>query len=229
MSRVWESSSASGGGLLALLAIADFANDNGIAWPSLSVLAAKARLSVRQLCTVLDELEKAGELKRERSTGGRNQRSRYAVTVSENSEEITLKKLQRKNNSVICDTETVKSTSHAINHHRTVSSTDQPKKAARLKVSDPRIKEYFSFWATEYQPRFGSKYFFTGKDGANVGRLLKAYDLPRLKDLTVRFFNSKERWIIETGGYTIGVFASQINKLVSTSRVQAAPQQELAP
>ena len=86
MARVWESSSACGGGLLALLAIADFAHDNGVAWPSLNVLAAKARLSVRQLCTVLDELEKAGELKRERSTGGRNQRSRYVVTVSENCE-----------------------------------------------------------------------------------------------------------------------------------------------
>jgi hypothetical protein len=31
------------------------------------------------------------------------------------------------------------------------------------------------------------------------------------------FFNLKERWIAETGGYTIGVFVSQINKLVSTS------------
>ena len=50
MARVWEWSAASGGGLLALLAIADFANDNGVAWPSLSVLAAKARLSVRQRC-----------------------------------------------------------------------------------------------------------------------------------------------------------------------------------
>jgi hypothetical protein len=107
MSKVWQCSSATGGSLLALLAIADFANDAGVAWPSLGILAAKARLSVRQLCAVLDDLEGSGELKRERSTGGRNQRSRYIVTVSENCELITVKKEQRKNNSVVCDVETV--------------------------------------------------------------------------------------------------------------------------
>jgi hypothetical protein len=82
--------------LLALLAIADFANDNGVAWPALSVLAAKARLSVRQLCTVLDELEMAGELKRERSSGGRKRRSCYLVMVGRNCEEITEKNYREK-------------------------------------------------------------------------------------------------------------------------------------
>ena len=220
MSRVWESSSASGGGLLALLAIADFANDNGVAWPSLSVLADKARLSVRQLCTVLDDLEKAGELKRERSTGGRNQRSRYVVTVSENCEEITLKKLQGKNNSEICDIKTVKSTSHAINHHRTVNSA---KRKHSRKQADPRVKEFFGWWAGEYRPLFHSDYLFSGeKEGPLVKRALQTHDLPRLKDLALRFLKSKDRWIAEIGGYTIGVFISQINKLVSISRTNGA-------
>ena len=33
-SRVWESSAQSGGGLLMLLAIADFADDDGVAFPA---------------------------------------------------------------------------------------------------------------------------------------------------------------------------------------------------
>lgn len=107
------------------------------------------------------------------------------------------------------------------------SNAHQPKKASRLKVTDTRIKEFFSFWAGEYRPRFGSGYVFTGKDGANVKRVLRTHDLPRLKDLASLFFNSKEKWITETGGYTIGVFASQINELVSTSRAPSSPQQEL--
>ena len=226
MARVWESSTASGGALLALLAIADFANDSGVAWPSLGVLATKARLSTRQLCTVLDQLENTHhELKRERSNGGRNRRSRYVVTVSENCEEITLKKLQRKNNSEISDTKTVKSTSHAINHHRTVSIV---KVQPSPKISDPRIKEFFTWWAGEYEPRFGSGYSFSGsKEGALVKRALRTHDLSLLKDLALRFFNSKERWITEIGGYTIGVFVSQLNKLVSTGRNHSSPQQEL--
>ena len=170
---------------------------------------------MRQLCTVLDELENAGELKRERSTGGRNQRSRYVVMVRENCEEITLKKLQGKNNSEVCDIKTVKSTSHAINRHRTINSATRQ---SSQKQPDPRVKEFFGWWAGEYKPRFGSDYLFSGeKEGPLVKRALQVHDLPRLKDLALQFFNSTEPWIAKTGGYTIGVFISQINKFVSIS------------
>ena len=226
MARVWELSSASGGGLLALLAIADFANDNGVAWPSLSVLAAKARLSVRQLCTVLDELEKTGELKRERSTGGRNQRSRYVVTVSDYCEEITLKKLQRKNNSEICDTETVNSTSHAINHHRTINKAKG--KPSPSKVSDPRIKELTDSWAALYRDRCGESYPFTEKDFGLFKSALRHFDLPCLKELTAYFFDTNSRWVKEEAGFTVGVFISQLASLASTSRARrGSSQQEL--
>ena len=62
MSRVWEGSRQSGGALLVLLAIADFADDQGLAFPSVRTLARKARLSERQVQRVLAELATAGEL-----------------------------------------------------------------------------------------------------------------------------------------------------------------------
>jgi hypothetical protein len=62
MSRVWEGSRQSGGALLVLLAIADFADDDGLAFPSVRTLARKARLSERQVQRVLAELPAAGEL-----------------------------------------------------------------------------------------------------------------------------------------------------------------------
>lgn len=58
MSKVWELSELSGGDLLVLLAIADFANDKGIAWPSVETLSKKARLSERQTQYVVQRLEK---------------------------------------------------------------------------------------------------------------------------------------------------------------------------
>jgi hypothetical protein len=120
---------------------------------------------------------------------------------------------------------TVKSTSHALNRHRTVSIV---KVKPSPKISDPRIQEFFAWWASEYEPRFGSKYSFSGsKERALVKRALETHDLPFLKKLALRFFDSKERWIAETGGYTIGVFVSQINKLVSTARVHSSAQQEM--
>lgn len=46
MTSVWQSAPYSEGTLLTLLALADWANDEGVCWPKLETLADKARLSV---------------------------------------------------------------------------------------------------------------------------------------------------------------------------------------
>lgn len=61
-SAVWERSQAKGSALLLLLAIADFADDDGHAYPSLATLAEKTRLSERNVRYVLREVEALGEL-----------------------------------------------------------------------------------------------------------------------------------------------------------------------
>ena len=63
LSRVWRQSKTRGGPLLVLLAIADFANDAGQAWPSVKTLAAKSRLSERETRYILRRLERSGEVK----------------------------------------------------------------------------------------------------------------------------------------------------------------------
>jgi DNA-binding MarR family transcriptional regulator len=82
MARVWAHSQRKDGELLVMLALADFANDAGESWPSLEVLAQKARLTKRQVCKVLDKLQAAEEIRRERSTGGRNRRTRYFIVLN---------------------------------------------------------------------------------------------------------------------------------------------------
>lgn len=62
MSRVWELSQHSGTGLLMLLAIADFSDDEGRAYPSVSTLAKKCRMQPRNAQTLLAELRGSGEL-----------------------------------------------------------------------------------------------------------------------------------------------------------------------
>jgi hypothetical protein len=62
MSHVWEHSDARLGARLVLLAIADFANDSGMAWPSVETLAAKSRLSSRQVQRILRQLVNDGDL-----------------------------------------------------------------------------------------------------------------------------------------------------------------------
>ena len=89
MARVWAYSQRKDGELLVMLALADFANDAGESWPSIPVLAAKARLTERQTRRVLIKLEEAGEIRRVKSNGGRNRRNHYFVTLSENPDIIT--------------------------------------------------------------------------------------------------------------------------------------------
>ena len=121
MARVWAQSSRKDGELLVLLALADFANDQGESWPSMPVLAHKARLSERQARKVLDKLVQAGEIRRVRSNGGRNRRNRYVILLSENPEIKTLIKEQGLNNPVFHDQKTLSPVTGALNHHRTTN------------------------------------------------------------------------------------------------------------
>lgn len=78
MSRVWDNSRQEGGRLLVLLALADWANEDGECWPKLPQLATKARMSVRTAQRALLDLEEEGEIERT-GAGGRGQPSTYRV------------------------------------------------------------------------------------------------------------------------------------------------------
>lgn len=62
MAEVWEYSQHSGSALLCLLAIADHANDDGVAYPGASRLAKRARVKKRHVFKLLDRLIDSGEL-----------------------------------------------------------------------------------------------------------------------------------------------------------------------
>jgi hypothetical protein len=70
MSSVWDSDIKDTFELLVLLALADFANDEGVSWPSLDRLAQKARCSRRGLQNILKRLEEVGILTVKRKGGG---------------------------------------------------------------------------------------------------------------------------------------------------------------
>ncbi|MBB2697683.1 UNVERIFIED_ORG: hypothetical protein GGI66_002343 [Rhizobium esperanzae] len=60
MSIVWSRAPVQSGDLLMLLALADNADDNGIAFPSVTYLASKARMSPRNVQLCLRNLERSG-------------------------------------------------------------------------------------------------------------------------------------------------------------------------
>ena len=71
MAAVWERSQHSGTSLLMLLAIADFADDDGRAYPSVPTLARKCRMKERNAQYILSELVESAELTIQRGKGPR--------------------------------------------------------------------------------------------------------------------------------------------------------------
>ena len=78
MTAIWDGGLLKGSDLLVLLALADAANDSGYCYPSVSRLAARARIGERAVQKVLARLESEGHITRD-STGGKGRTSRYWV------------------------------------------------------------------------------------------------------------------------------------------------------
>lgn len=62
MNRVWDISTARKTALLAMLALADMADDNGISWPGQDTIAHRARTTRRTILSIVQERTTAGEL-----------------------------------------------------------------------------------------------------------------------------------------------------------------------
>lgn len=83
MTKVWDSGCYEGGTLLVLLALADWANDDGDrVFPKMAQIAKRARLCERQARRVLRDLEGDGVLiPKTNKTGGRGNRVEYKINL----------------------------------------------------------------------------------------------------------------------------------------------------
>jgi len=80
MTKVWEHSRMKGSALLLLLAISDFADDEGIAFPGTYTLSKKIRMSERQVIRLRQILYDSGEL--EYVSGGNGKGDKLSVRVT---------------------------------------------------------------------------------------------------------------------------------------------------
>jgi Helix-turn-helix domain len=75
MTAVWDQTPYEGGELLVLLALADWADDQGRCWPSVPAIAQKARLKERQVYNILQKFRADGII--QCTPGGGRGRSTY--------------------------------------------------------------------------------------------------------------------------------------------------------
>lgn len=80
MTAVWDNAGVQGSELLVLLALADWADDNGVCWPAMSTLADKARISERSAQRACRSLVEKGLLAIEDNAGPKGA-NRYRVAT----------------------------------------------------------------------------------------------------------------------------------------------------
>lgn len=81
MTAVWEREDLSSTHKLVLLALADWANDEGLCWPSINRLAIKTSMTGRGVQKTIRSLEQMGFVRREEESGKGN---RYWVSIPMN-------------------------------------------------------------------------------------------------------------------------------------------------
>jgi hypothetical protein len=92
LARAWKHSQQDSSQLLALLALASMAHDDGVLWMrgvTVEYIGRKARTKPRQTQNNLRALERAGEIYAPPTTGGRGHTTRYFVTVGLSQDEIS--------------------------------------------------------------------------------------------------------------------------------------------
>jgi len=89
------------------------------------------------------------------------------------------------------------------------------KEKSRLIVGESADhKKLIEYFYQKYQDKIGGKYAFSwGKDGATVKRLLSAFGLELAMQIVDQFFRTSDEFV-QKAGYSIGVLASQANKMV---------------
>lgn len=116
--------------LLVMLALADFCNDEGECWPSVSTVAKKARLTNRGVQKIMDRLISYGFLIKDVG-GGRGKSNRYILNVK--GEQRSLNQKQRIPFSESGSQETLNDVPKTLNgvqtnHHRTINEPSLYKK-----------------------------------------------------------------------------------------------------
>ena len=98
MTSVWDDARTQAHSeLLVLLALADWANDERHCWPTISALAAKARLSERAVQQILGRLTATSRIRRIQG-GGRGRPNQYQVVTVRNGAPGTVNTIHRKEN-----------------------------------------------------------------------------------------------------------------------------------
>jgi hypothetical protein len=158
MSSVWEDSKQKGNGLLLMLALADFADDQGKCYPSVDRLAFKTRMSRRNVQNLSRQLVEDGEISITENAG-KNGCNIYQIMGVQ-----TLHPCKSAPGSGI-EGGAKASPAVAPEPSRTTSLDPSQTSSASDDARRKEVhKEFVDLWEEAFQMQFGRKYIFQDKD-----------------------------------------------------------------
>ena len=92
------------------------------------------------------------------------------------------------------------------------------------KKTDPDVKTFILEWVEIWSQKFGKPYTPNwGKEGKLVKGMLRIHSLQELRELRQEFFRSDDSFV-QSSDYSIGVFKTQLNKLITSRRLDPVEQ-----
>lgn len=162
-----------------------------------------------------DRPEAARERKknqREREKNVQENESHDNVTSMSREKNEYVTNMSRESHGLDTDTETDKEKDLKHIAGKNISGGEEQKKSQK---SNPAVKRMIDHYHALFVEKFGEKPAINGKkDGSLLQKLLDTYGEEKLKGLLNAFFVSHDPFI-QASGYTIGVFKSQVNKLLT--------------
>jgi hypothetical protein len=229
ISWVWQNSKQKGGALLLELAIADFADDNGRAWPAIETLAAKARMTTRNANYVIEKKLKPAGLTVKQNAGP-YRTNLFQLPIHGGEKISPLKDFQDETHFP----ETLKpiSPNPSLNRHRRVQRAQakpspslhmlplgglQKKKESSAAVGLPGFKETVAVYHDLFLTKFGAKPDIDGRDGKLLAGLVRAHGADDVQGLLRFFFEHPPDWVEKKGKFTLYTFKGIYTELLAQS------------
>ena len=204
---------------LLMLALADFADQNGRCWPSKETLAHRSRVSKRTVDKYIKRLAEDGWLKVE-SMGGRKSNIYY----------LNIDKIYAEGNRQPCKTCTPEIAPTVQDLHPTPANHVAPELPIELKKTGsdkklpaddhqkPQPKDHTWFtawWCFAYQQIIGEKYAYQKKDAGQIKQLLSLLGLMETTARACSYLTLPAARRFPRGSPTVGGLLHQINEVAT--------------
>jgi hypothetical protein len=200
---------------LLMVSLAEFADENGLCWPSKETLSRRAQVSKRTVDKYIKLLAADGWISVSENRGRRS-----------NSYNLNLGKIYNPQPCKTCMSEVqsmlqVRPAAHVApeplyNHHRTPAAPlAQPARVHESKLQKPKSDHawFSAWWVHSFGQIVGEKYAYTKKDAGQVDRLLKMLGLGDAVTRACVYLSLPEAKRFPKGAPTIGGLLCQINEV----------------